>query len=220
MNTAGSGIATSFLRRVLNIAYVVGVVCFFLLLLGCVISVIAPSQSQFDLAEMGLLLRVESPRLKEIIRIQNPNPVMGEAQPVTLVDVHFRSASRRFTLLMSVMILFLVGIFLYILKLLRDIFNSISHGSPFIRDNARRIRNIGWLMIAAQVMILFWGAGLLWIFQIPVTIPDVQVSVYWYPLVEEVQGALKGIFAGIIVLVIADIYRIGVEMKEERELTV
>ena len=212
--------ATSFIRGVLNVAYCVTLVGGIFFLLGSFSAVINPHIARFSLMELGLLTQVSSQRVDQVIRLSEIHSAMDEPEAVTLVDVQFRCASRGFTLFLSMLFLGLIGIFLYILKLLRDIFTTLSDGSPFIRENADRIRRIGWLMISAQLVILSAGAVLIFIFRAPFDIQGAHVRLYWYPLVDEVQGALKGIFAGIIVLVIANVYRVGVEMKEEQELTV
>jgi hypothetical protein len=107
----------------------------------------------------------------------------------------------------------LFGIALWMVGQLRDIFRTLRDGQPFVAANATRLRHIGWAILLGEiarsgfdsygnyyVMTHFTAAGLH--FEIR---PDVNVL---------------PILAGLIVLAIAEVFRIGTRLDEDQALTV
>ena len=112
-----------------------------------------------------------------------------------------------------VMPLLLSMLFLGIMMILRKIIKSIRSGTPFTRENAARIRAMGWLVMAAGP---FYG------------ILEYIYAWVWLPKVK-IEGALVEInpdlrvfyiFAGLVIVVIGHVFQYGVSLREDSELTV
>ncbi|UCD37073.1 MAG: DUF2975 domain-containing protein [Fidelibacterota bacterium] len=111
--------------------------------------------------------------------------------------------------------MYLVAIFLNLLILyqLRRVFASLRTGNPFRRENGTRIRWIGAAVVALGLFKAAFG-----IVSDPLVISRLEVAG-----IELRSGiSLEGeyIFVGFLILVLAEIFRIGAEMKEEQELTI
>jgi len=99
------------------------------------------------------------------------------------------------------------------LNLLRKILDTTAKGSPFHPDNARRLNTLGWLItgggIAYPLVQFFLSRWILERFSFtPVPLsPAFEVPVDW-------------ILCGLLVLVLASIWKEAVRMAEEESLTV
>lgn len=103
----------------------------------------------------------------------------------------------------------LVAAYLAAFWLLKEILDSLEFHSPFVRANIRRIRAIGWILLAAAylndyvqfrcVTLLFAGS------------PDIRP--FFNPLP---TGAILALFA----LVLAEIFRFGGVLQREHDTTV
>ncbi len=80
---------------------------------------------------------------------------------------------------------------------------------PFVEDNARRLNQIGWLLVAMQIVGL--TAGMI-------------ISLFPKPVRDHVQAGFDlspvGILAVLLIFVLAQIFRQGARMRDELEGTV
>jgi hypothetical protein len=96
------------------------------------------------------------------------------------------------------------------LRLLKRIINSVGEGDPFIAENADRLRRMGWIAIIIQLLTI--PAGILAAFvasQIPEGTLDFDIS-FSFP----------GILIGLLLFILARIFRHGAEMRSDLEGTV
>jgi len=102
--------------------------------------------------------------------------------------------------------LFALGL-LGIIAQLRKIFISLIKGSPFIMQNARRLRMIG-LIIAGLEAVRFGGHALVvWVLHATPTSPPPQLN-------------FSVLFAIAALFVLAEVFEEGVRMKKDLELTI
>jgi hypothetical protein len=87
------------------------------------------------------------------------------------------------------------------LWLLRSIVDSARSGDPFVPENGARLRRIGWLILAAN-LVLFAGS-----FALPPSYRDQSNS---YP----------GIITALLIFVLARIFETGARMRTEIQETV
>ena len=100
------------------------------------------------------------------------------------------------------------GGFMLILRSLRRIFRTLTMGDPFHPDNVRRLRHIG--LTLAVVTGGVWAA-------------QGFVAARLAPGVMDKQGIgdlLTPIFSGLIVFVLAEVFREGARLRRESELTI
>jgi hypothetical protein len=103
---------------------------------------------------------------------------------------------------------FLLGLLTLVLLMTARIVKT-ANSDPFIADNARRLMQIGWLLLAIQVVGL--AAGMV-------------MSLFPKEVTDHVHGGVDpspiGILAVLLIFVLAQIFRRGSEMRSELEGTV
>jgi hypothetical protein len=104
-------------------------------------------------------------------------------------------------------LLILGGVFTIMRKLLA-IVDSVALGDPFVRINAERLRTIGWLMVAVQII------------GIPLAIVASETADLFGENNVDMDMSLNGILAILLVFVLAGIFDRGAAMREELEGTV
>lgn len=90
---------------------------------------------------------------------------------------------------------------------LTTILNSVVEGDPFTRDNSRRLRHIGWLMIAMQIVGLVTG----WIGS---RLPDHS------DLSTGFEFSFSGFLAALLAFVVAQLFEQARSMRDDLEGTV
>ena len=100
-----------------------------------------------------------------------------------------------------------------VLILLRRIFTTMMVGTPFLPENVRRIRWLGWIVIVAAVVeqIIKVGLGLLVLDNVTSTGLDID---YRFDL------NLATLFLGLIILALSEVFRHGMNLQAESDLTV
>jgi hypothetical protein len=94
------------------------------------------------------------------------------------------------------------------LVLLRRIVDTVASGDPFVPDNGVRLREMGWLTVAAQVA----------------TIPAAALGHWVSHVVEDsdfdFELGLGGLLLTVTLFILARVFKRGAEMREELEGTV
>jgi hypothetical protein len=107
----------------------------------------------------------------------------------------------------------LLGFLLWVLTQLRHIFRSLSRGRPFIPENARRIRWVGYTVISGELaraaLVYFWSYY-------------TSQHFTWNGLHFVASTDFNSItFAGgFAILVIAEVFREGTRLQEDQSLTI
>jgi hypothetical protein len=106
-----------------------------------------------------------------------------------------------------------LAIVLLVLYQLRKIFATLTAGSPFVSANAARIRLIGWIVIIGELVEeILQTVGQ----RIVIASFETQgVTFRW-----DIDLSLSTIMWGFVLLVLAEVFRLGVQMREDQELTV
>lgn len=121
--------------------------------------------------------------------------------PTTLIVVFF------------LMNLVVSGLILWVIYVLWKIVQSVQQKNPFIVLNGRRLRIIAFSMIGIEL-----SQGLANLIKMLYLAPRLQFETII--IQSKIHVSFHVIVAGLVILVIAEAFRIGVEMKEEQELTV
>lgn len=102
-----------------------------------------------------------------------------------------------------------VALSAFVLVLISRIVDSAKTGDPFVSDNAARLNNIGWLLLVIQGVGFVTGVALA---QFP---PKITQHIdFGFDL------SVSGVFAALLVFVLAQIFQRGSEMRAELEGTV
>jgi len=107
----------------------------------------------------------------------------------------------------------LFGALIYGLLLLRRILATVAEGRPFHPTNPTRLNRLGWIIVVTGVLapISQFFFGVWFLARYPVT---------GIPLSPSVEVFEEWVFAGLLVLVLAAIWKEAVGMAEEQSLTV
>ena len=105
------------------------------------------------------------------------------------------------------------GLILWVIYVLWKIVQSVKQKNPFIVLNGRRLRIIAFSMIGIEL-----SQGLANLIKMLYLAPRLQFETII--IQSKIYVSFHVIVAGLVILVIAEAFRIGVEMKEEQELTV
>jgi hypothetical protein len=93
---------------------------------------------------------------------------------------------------------------------LRRIVDSVAHGDPFVPANADRLRKMGWLALAIQVLMIPATGLLVWFDALPQ-----KPNVHYVD-----NNSLGGLVLAILLFVLARVFRVGAAMREELDGTV
>lgn len=104
--------------------------------------------------------------------------------------------------------LVLLGIVWTIMKKLLAIINSVEDGDPFIVENATRLKAIGWMMVALQLL------------AIPLALIARDTADLFGKHNVDIDISLIGILSILLIFILADIFGRGAAMREELEGTV
>lgn len=106
-----------------------------------------------------------------------------------------------------------LGACLYFVKQLRDIVRTIDQQDPFVKENARRVRMIGVLIIAFSL-----AKGVL---QLAISgYADSAVVPTGFTLDGKLEFPFGLIVAGVAVVVLSEVFRHGHRLREEHSLTI
>lgn len=102
----------------------------------------------------------------------------------------------------------MMGIVWTIMKKLLAMINSVEVGDPFIIENALRLKAIGWMMVALQLL------------AIPLAFVAHNTADLFGKHDVGMDFPLNSILAILLVFILADVFKRGAEMREELEGTV
>jgi len=115
-------------------------------------------------------------------------------------------------LLTSAMLRLLLA--LPVLQQLRRLLGALSVGRPFVRENADRLRKLGWAVILVELALAMLrtaeGLYVAWRFERP--------GLELWPF--RLDLPVSGLFVGAVLLVAAEAFRRGAELEEDQALTV
>jgi hypothetical protein len=105
------------------------------------------------------------------------------------------------------------GIVLVVLFQLRRIMATLAAGSPFVAANAWRIRFIGWAVIIGEVV----SSSVEMLGQVIIknSFQATGITFQW-----TYNMSVQTLFWGFVLIALAEVFRLGVEMREEQSLTV
>jgi magnesium-transporting ATPase (P-type) len=98
-----------------------------------------------------------------------------------------------------------------------NVFEDVSQGRPFVKENARRLRIVGYAMAGGAIFKFVVQMSTLFMFKDAIAIPG--TSIPWYWLLKETLS-LGLLLGGLVVLVISEVFRLGNRLEEEQELTI
>lgn len=194
MRYLGKSSVSSFFRSAVNAAWYIMIGAMALMLLASLTLAFLPPRFMHDFATDAISLETNSITL-DFARLSVKHP---------------RAIALGFLGLAFVM----TGFVAAVTAQLRKILDTLRAEAPFAPENARRIRTMGILIIAGTVVKSFLLSGVGFLIMQNVAIDGVHVGVRLG------SPDLAGILTGFLVLILAEVFRYGAELQEDRNLTV
>jgi hypothetical protein len=132
-------------------------------------------------------------------------------------ELQYRNMPRRVILVVWIgeVVLFLC-FFLAIIQL-ANLFEDLSAGKVFAADSARRLRLVGLAVVGGTLFSPLWNVLWVWLFRGDVIVTGTRIPWVLFVWTRVNLGLLLG---GLLLLVVAEAFRIGFKLHEEQQLTV
>ncbi len=185
---------------------------------------------------LGLLVLTIDPMspLREFVSITTLYPLLGsrdaaaalvtaDAPPSTVfIDlfayVTFRPRTSGFMLATGAGVAVWWGLWITAIAMLRQIVGTLGAGKPFQAANIGRIRVAGWAVIGVALFEPLWEFVTIACIRLVVTLHGVSP---FPPLPFVLESLPVGtLLAGVIVLAVAEVFRLGVALEDEQALTI
>ena len=154
-------------------------------------------------------------RTEDLVRVE-PGSASVRVDPWAYIT--YLPASRMFVLVASIASFSEWACVLLVLLSLRRAFENIAAGTPFPRDNIRRIRVAGWAILGIAAVELLIDAGMLVYMRATTTVAGQPPVIPTAMLM--VDFPLGTILAGLAVVILAEIFRAGADLQDDQALTV
>lgn len=217
MKILGAGSLASRLRLLLNVVLVLWLINGALEAILMLSLMIEPTHPMRQLLNVTTLFSVPA-------NVCVPGGLLQCTDGDALVDtrllafVNYRAGSRGFLLALALGSFGLWGLYLTVIRQLKQVFASLTSGQPFLRSNVHRIRVIGWLLIAAWCLEHAWEWGLVAHMRTTLTLAGRVPEVPTAFIIHDIRPEM--LFVGAAVLVLAEIFRLGASLQEEQALTI
>lgn len=208
INTLGERSIASFLRRVLDAAWWLVVVCLAFLTMVLVFSFCVTLEGKNLTMNLPVALELNAPVHGSGASIPSDGKIerLHGRLRFPVKNGAFFSGSMFFVVL-------LLGLLLAALTQLRHVFRSLSRGRLFIPENARRIRWVGFAVLlgeaARAVLVYFWSHY-----------TSLHFTASGVRFVASTDLNVITIAGGFAILVIAEVFREGTRLHEEQSLTI
>ncbi len=213
MKYLGKGSIASFLRVALSVFWSLGIALIVLFVVGSIVMIAfgPPKGACFnignnnDIASIGFT-KGDIP----------PHPKMFTLQ-TDFVQVEFKDVAiknpKQLILGFLPFGIIMISLGMAIIYQLRKIFATLAAGTPFVLENANRIRKIGLLIFGGVVAQFVAGLFLS---------RAIMENVIIKGTIFTAKSGLNGgaIFIGLVILILAEIFRQGALLKEEQDLTI
>ena len=130
----------------------------------------------------------------------------------------YQPASRSFVAVTAVASFSAWACVVLVLLQLRRAFTNIAAGTPFPRDNIRRIRVAGWAILGLAAINLLIDAAMFAFMRATTTVAGGPAVIPLDMLL--VDFPLGTILAGVAVVILAEIFRSGSDLQDDQALTV
>lgn len=143
--------------------------------------------------------------------ITSPNPdIVVKGLKITEGTLHFDTMNHwHANALMLLGTLLLAIPFLLITFQLRKILKSFVSNDPFLKSNLRRVRSIGFILISYPIVVYIFGIGY---------IQYLNYNFGDYGFVNSLE--VWPLFFGLLTLLLSEVFRLGLEYREDNDLTI
>jgi hypothetical protein len=119
----------------------------------------------------------------------------------------------RLFLVNGLLLVVAVGILLWLATELQRVLRTVRDGKPFAQSNATRVRRIGWVVIVGE----FARAAIVYLEN---SYAASHFTAEGLRFTARADFSVLAILEGVIILVIAEVFRVGTRLDEDQSLTV
>ena len=207
-----------FFHYLISIFYCLYILWFALVILAVLLTIIDPESPVARLHHTTTMFEL-SPLDSTQVYTANSSDPSAQIEMKLLGYFTIRVGNRVYNSWLLLGFLLCGGFYLVVINQLRKFLFTITAGTPFVNENAGRISMMGFCLIGAELVRIFIEGILIFYLKGTVSVPGARVSYldfnfYWDWLNLEI------IFAGFIILVIAEVFKVGINLREEQELTI
>ena len=152
---------------------------------------------------------------RDVVRVE-PGSATASVDPWAYIT--YRPTSRTFVFVAAAANFSGWACVLLALLNLRRAFTSIAAGTPFPRDNIRRIRAAGWAILGYAAVELLIDAGMFTYMRATTTVAGRPPVIPGAILM--VDFPFGTILAGLAVVILAELFRAGADLQDDQALTV
>ena len=221
MRTIGRGSVASLVNVILGVAKLVVALAFFVAVAVTAAIPFIPSSAVAVTVPVSFSLDTPSP-----VRIGRTGfgfQLLGEQDRARVESkgrlnkvggsLRMQSTSKRFLAANGVVLIVFLAFVLYLLEHLRAVLRTLIHGNPFVAENATHIHRIGLVVIVGEL-----GRAAIVCAESLYAARHVAVAGLTFDAWPHVNiGAIIG---GLIILMIAEVFRAGTRLDEEQSLTI
>lgn len=214
-----SSLASS-LKWVLNIFYYLTIAAAAILLTAAVAIMFRPYIETFEsLDHFNMLYELTPVNPENVLTLLDAGSVMTGAELTLYASISF-TLSNRWLLLayFSISFIFVIQAII-VLQQLRKFLGSVVDGHPFIVENGRRLRIIGWTLIIAKILGIVAAIGFVFALG-TIYVEGYQAKLDWNSIHRVIEPMFWEFFLALIVLCIAEIFKLGTRLQNEQSLTV
>ena len=166
-------------------------------------------------------VRVELQSQEPLLAIESHQGWIEQLRLTPSTQIQAASTNRWIAFGHTGMVTLLAFALFYILLQLRFFFESLTHGHPLVPENAKRLKRIAWTLIIGNILIPILNLWETHRLKDAVSLQNMTLQITPAAIVDLVGPHLwNGIFIGFILLVIAEVLRLGAKLKEDQDLTV
>jgi hypothetical protein len=207
-----------FFHYLISIFYCLYIGWLALIILGSLLIIIDPDSSVSRYFVSTTMFELSPLDSTQVYKANSSDP---SAQLEMELLGHFknRTGNRVYNFLVLLGLLLWQGLYLVVINQLKKFLFTITEGTSFVNENVRRIRMLGFCLIAAELVRIVFGYIFITYMKGTVSVPGARISYLDFAFYWEFLN-LEIIFAGFIILVIAEVFKIGINLREEQELTI
>ena len=143
-------------------------------------------------------------------------PSLGDARPrLTKIrgQLQFAAPTRRTIVAPLLTVIAMLAIAVWVTDQLRRLFRTLREGHPFDPANARRVQRVGWAVILAESV----RAMLTFSAQAFARSNFIADGIHFVTDLDFNQGV---VFSGVVILVLAEVFRAGTQLSDDQSLTI
>lgn len=216
MKLIGESSLSSVLNWIINIAFGVGILVG-LYIIGSVVIVWSHSD---DLSDYQIITSFELPT-EGYSSDYKITPVKDDSIQFTMQQLtgQFRYLKMPKSFVLIILCRYGILLFLYFIIVIQlaKFFKTLTNGHPFVKENGKRIQIIGLSIILGALFNFLIQTGSFILLKSQIHLEGAHFPLLRYSLMELHPIT---ILTGFIILVIAEIFRLGTRLQEEQELTI